>query len=240
MRTGRCSADGGSVPSRSSSDTLYDAAAAAGSERHAGGRAEELEVNCGGKKAQQGCDRASVCVPLLQHSANAKFNGNRWGTICMQINVHLDSLLKRVQRVRLCSHDTLLQWNRSERAQITHELQKGNGAPVLLSATDVSEDLWDSECEGNMVAVENVIRGVESGLTASLFYAVLFSVLKISEPLVLLISVVSNQHHFWFYASKQNDNIITRQVVLFFLYKCLDLIWIWLFKKIFTHLSLGT
>lgn len=119
MRTGRCSADGGYVPGRSSSDTLYDAAAAAGPETHAGGKAEELEVNCGGKKAQQGCNRASVCVPPLQHSANAKFNGNRWGAICMQINVHLDSLLKRVQRVRLCSHDTLLQWNRSERANNT-------------------------------------------------------------------------------------------------------------------------
>lgn len=41
-----------------------------------------------------------------------------------------------------------------------------------------------------MVAVESVIRGVESGLSVSLFYAVLFAVLKISEPLVGLISVV--------------------------------------------------
>lgn len=130
-----------------------------------GQHAEELELNWRGKKAAQGCDRAPVCAPLLQHSANA--NGNRWGTICMQINVHLDSLLKRVQRVRLCSHNTLLQWNRSGWAQITHELQKGNGAPVLFSTSEVSEDLWDSECEGNMVAVESVIRGVESGLAGS-------------------------------------------------------------------------
>lgn len=37
-------------------------------------------------------------VPLLQHSTDANEKG--WGTICMQINVHLDCLLKRVQRVQ--------------------------------------------------------------------------------------------------------------------------------------------
>lgn len=84
MRRGKCSADCGSVLSRSSSDALLQLGQSRmlQAEQHT----EELEVNYGGKKAQQGSDRASVCAPLLQHSAN----GNRWGTICMQINVHPD------------------------------------------------------------------------------------------------------------------------------------------------------
>lgn len=65
---------------------------------------EEVEVNIRGKKTYQGFDKASICAPLLQHSTNA--NEKRWGTICMQINVYLDCLLKKVQRVQLCSPNT--------------------------------------------------------------------------------------------------------------------------------------
>lgn len=150
----------------------------------------QLEPNWRGKKAQQGCKPWSL---RLCAAARAKC---KWeigeGTMCRQINVHLDCLLKRVQRVQ---HNTLF---RMKPCLITHELQRRSGAPVLLRASEVSEDLWDAECEGNTVAVESVIRGVEWALAVPLLSAVLFSVLKISKPPVGLIRVVFNQYHGWF------------------------------------------
>lgn len=102
-------------------------------------------------------------------------------------------------------------------------ITKGKWSASFVSASEVSEDLWDSECEGNMVAVESVIRGVESGLSVSLFYAVLFAVLKISEPLVGLISVVLiiiESHTRLYYSSSINT------------WTWLEL---WLFQKIWMH-----
>lgn len=39
-------------------------------------RTEELEGNGGGKTAQQGCDRASVGAPLLQHKCKWGWGGD--------------------------------------------------------------------------------------------------------------------------------------------------------------------
>lgn len=83
MRTGKSCADGGSARSRSSSDALSDAAAAAGA---------KLERKRKRSKVANRGASACALLLLLQQSANGKVGE---GTMCVQINVHLDCLLKR-------------------------------------------------------------------------------------------------------------------------------------------------